>query len=842
MTKTRAGNPWAGLSSYQDPETSGSTLVFCGRKNESYDVAQLIDNNIFVTLYGKSGTGKTSLLNAGVFPLLRRERYLPVSIRLGMDARDISFQQCLILKINQALEGRGETLTREVVPLPEDEQSLEYLWSYFARTRFVDLSGQVLFPILVLDQFEEVFLERRLDAEALLRQIHFMMDEGHALSDRTVDGEPYSYDFNFRFVVSIREDDLYRLEDSIDSNYLPEMKHCRFRLRSLSEADARDVILTPGEGLFPETEKERITEAIIGMARNKDDHTVSTVILSLLCSRIYDDFAKTNAAYITFPIVEKFIKGNPFERFYNEATEGLTRREKSFIERNLVDSTGRRNSIPESDFYRYVKGGSVLFEGSRKILQRTSTSSGGGNYRVELIHDAFCEPLAALKEKRERRERTRWLFYALAVALVGAVIGIHFFRQNKLINEKSAALETALEQRQKHLKRIQADSLSLAQAKDSIIIEKEEAERVNRELRRSNKALQYSRDSTNMFKDSTNIYKAINAKLMEQRSKQEAAASKDPILPDGVYERDGIQYSTDDPSTSELKAWAEQYRDVCLEKVKTKVSEFENTETMLEDDPCLVYLILNSKSLATKKDKQEWFDLYHRMNEDQINQLYDILYREAYKLSGIEDQKQKKENEIHQKYHSLLTEYEERRALVKENPELYGKEYEELQDKVLAGYKGTSNYEVLLAEAYKEIKERYQNDPAVKERLIYLMGLQGELYYSQDKRLEAVALLERAYQMDPERNPTYLASAYNNLAYEYFEAGDFDRAISTVDKAISLRPSVANYYDSKGEFLYRKGDKEGALRLWRQVERLDPEFQPKRKSNLYDYLVKDGLL
>ena len=92
-------NPWAGLSSYQDPETSEVQLRFCGRDNESYDVTYLIDNNIFVTLYGKSGTGKSSLLNAGVFPRLRKERYLPLSIRLGMEARDISFKKCLINKI-----------------------------------------------------------------------------------------------------------------------------------------------------------------------------------------------------------------------------------------------------------------------------------------------------------------------------------------------------------------------------------------------------------------------------------------------------------------------------------------------------------------------------------------------------------------------------------------------------------------------------------------------------------------------------------------------------------------------------------------------------------------------
>ena len=66
-------NPWAGLSSYEDPARSSRQLKFCGRDEATYDVTQLIDDNFLVTLYGKSGIGKTSLLNAGVFPALRRE-------------------------------------------------------------------------------------------------------------------------------------------------------------------------------------------------------------------------------------------------------------------------------------------------------------------------------------------------------------------------------------------------------------------------------------------------------------------------------------------------------------------------------------------------------------------------------------------------------------------------------------------------------------------------------------------------------------------------------------------------------------------------------------------------
>lgn len=492
-TKTYT-NPWAGLSSYQDPESADVQLKFCGRDNESFDVAQLIDDNIFVTLYGKSGTGKTSLLNAGVFPRLRQEQYLPVSIRLGMEAFDISFQQCVLTKISQALQGKGTQTTVEVVPMPADEQSTEYLWSYFARTRFMAADGRTLFPVLVFDQFEEVFRNRRDEAETLLRQIHFMMDENHALSDRLVDGQPYQYDFNFRFVASIREDDLYRLEDSIDNCYLPELKRCRYRLRSLSEQGASDVILIPGEGLFKSEEQKDIVDKIVGKSLNEDG-SISTNIISLLCSRIYADFQRSGANYISPALVDSFLKGNPFEQFYNEATRGFSNREKSYIEDHLVDSTGRRNSVPEGDFLRYVKNGAVLMEGSLRILQRTNTSSDSNNYRVELIHDSFCEPMAVLNRKREQRRRFLWLVLGTSIVLTCVAIIFYFIYLVKQNERKDITITTTQQERdladkQRHDIELLYDSIislnaSLQQQlviithqKDSIITQQKEKEKI----------------------------------------------------------------------------------------------------------------------------------------------------------------------------------------------------------------------------------------------------------------------------------------------------------------------------------------------------------------------------
>ena len=66
--------------------------------------------------------------------------------------------------------------------------------------------------------------------------------------------------------------------------------------------------------------------------------------------------------------------------------------------------------------------------------------------------------------------------------------------------------------------------------------------------------------------------------------------------------------------------------------------------------------------------------------------------------------------------------------------------------------------------------------------------------------------------------------AMNEEAYSYAREGKLDEAIATIDKVIELQPQNPNWYDSKGEFLAKKGDKEGAKAMWEKVISLDPYF------------------
>ena len=410
-------NPWAGLASYEDPQNAEYDLKFCGRDDDSYDVARLIVGNVFVTLYGKSGIGKTSLLNAGVFPELREEGFTPLSVRLGIrdEENPKSFQRIIIDAVEQVIKNYDVI---DVVSEQCDQSAKDFLWNYFARHRFYDKNEEQTIPVIVLDQFEEVFRKDKDEAEILLRQLDYLNDKDHALDACEVNGLAYRYEQNFRFTVSIREDDLYRLEDSLDNCYLPALKRNRYRLRSLSEEDAQKVILIPGEGLFRPEEEERIVKRVIEATRQKGDDSISTNLLSLICNRLYNDSRNAGSEYITSSFVESFMKGNPIEKFYNEATKDFSDKEKEYIENHLVDSNGRRNSISENDFKKHVPEGQKLLEGDSRLLQRTSTSSDGASYRIELIHDSFCEPLAGQKEKRDKRKRRRHIAAMACVALI----------------------------------------------------------------------------------------------------------------------------------------------------------------------------------------------------------------------------------------------------------------------------------------------------------------------------------------------------------------------------------------------------------------------------------------
>lgn len=73
-------------------------------------------------------------------------------------------------------------------------------------------------------------------------------------------------------------------------------------------------------------------------------------------------------------------------------------------------------------------------------------------------------------------------------------------------------------------------------------------------------------------------------------------------------------------------------------------------QAFLEDAPDLIEMILRSKSIDTKEEKQNWFNLLPLMNTQQIEKLKTILVKEKTKLQEIEQKYEEKKMEIKKKY------------------------------------------------------------------------------------------------------------------------------------------------------------------------------------------------
>ena len=125
---------------------------FHGRDLDSAELLRLIRLSPFVTLYGKSGLGKSSMLQAGVLPAAARGA-LPAGVpAAGLHRKAPSSRRCRqALRLRQEIDAAGADATaagprREPVGLPAA-----------ARAADLEPDNYPLTPVLVFDQFEEVF-------------------------------------------------------------------------------------------------------------------------------------------------------------------------------------------------------------------------------------------------------------------------------------------------------------------------------------------------------------------------------------------------------------------------------------------------------------------------------------------------------------------------------------------------------------------------------------------------------------------------------------------------------------------------------------------------------------
>ena len=131
-------------------------------------------------LFGQSGLGKSSLLQAGLFPRLRAEGYVPVAIRLDHAATVPSLAQQVITRVTRAIGDAGGQAEVTV------SDGTETLWEFFHRRTLIlqSADGRPIRPVFVFDQFEELFAIGQASEATRARAAQFVTELAELVENR----------------------------------------------------------------------------------------------------------------------------------------------------------------------------------------------------------------------------------------------------------------------------------------------------------------------------------------------------------------------------------------------------------------------------------------------------------------------------------------------------------------------------------------------------------------------------------------------------------------------------------------------------------------------------------
>jgi len=241
----RPPTPFKELDFFNEDDAS----IFAGREREARQLVSRIVNSRAIVVHARSGLGKTSLLRAGVTPLLAQQ----------------AFQTVYVRTLESLLGDLAEAVTKQCQlsppPFDADPESC---------ARYVIEAAAAGGPlVLLLDQFEEFFTRFERQPRDRKAFVQFITD---IVRDEKRD---------VRVVFSLREDYLYALDEF--QRKLPELFAQAFRLLPLTPLGARDAITRPLVNRKVPYDEQLITQLVDELTGFDFD----SARLQVTCSEVY---------------------------------------------------------------------------------------------------------------------------------------------------------------------------------------------------------------------------------------------------------------------------------------------------------------------------------------------------------------------------------------------------------------------------------------------------------------------------------------------------------------------------------------------------------------------------
>ena len=423
-------SPYKGLAPFDDSELDA--LLFFGREREiEVIVANLMASRLTV-LYGPSGVGKTSLLQAGVAHRLRREQHAIVVVFSAWTGDAVAN----LLDAVEAAVGDGAGALRRGAPLAD---------ALAAWTRRLDAE-----LYLVLDQFEEYFLYHENE-----RGPGTLADELPEALRRA--------GLRVNFLIGIREDSLASL-DAFKAR-IPNLFGNSLRLDRLERRAARAAILGPlerynelvpaGDGVEAEPE---LVEAVLdevaagrvdlglsgrGAVGEEDSDRIEAPYLQLVLERLWEVETSRDSHRLRLETLRELGgAAHIVEDHLERAMAELSPEEKdaaAAMYNHLVTPSGTKIAHRAGDLAGYA---SIDEAETQHVLQRLveerivrAAEDGAEGPRYEIFHDVLADAVLAWRTEHEAerkleaarataaRRHRRLLEFAIGALVLIAVLG-----------------------------------------------------------------------------------------------------------------------------------------------------------------------------------------------------------------------------------------------------------------------------------------------------------------------------------------------------------------------------------------------------------------------------------
>ena len=397
--------------------------LFRGRDEEKYDLLQLVLAERLVLLFARSGIGKSSLISAGLLEPLRDQDYFPMVVRVsGSSDGPI---ESLYEGIRSAARTANER--RQIVHEPsEPDWNKTSLWHFFKTASFWR-ERKLLSPVLIIDQFEELFT--LYSTEERKQFIHVLSDlvRGIRPRDRGDESGPSLSDAppEVKVVLALREDFYANLEEL--RQRIPAIYKAPFRLDPLSREKARRAIVEPaaleGENFSTppfswaddavDSVLDFLSEQQLGEGKTKVGKDVEPFQLQLICQHVENIVGERNLITVT----AQDLGGNDalkrvLSSFYEDSLvkicdkfsdePDLRQRLEKLCEYGFITAKGRRLLREESTIMQEDQVSPKILRDMVELRLLRKEPRVGDNY-YELTHDTLIEPIQLSRLDREAR-------------------------------------------------------------------------------------------------------------------------------------------------------------------------------------------------------------------------------------------------------------------------------------------------------------------------------------------------------------------------------------------------------------------------------------------------------